>query len=136
MDEALTSHHEYLATGKFRVTAGRLRSHLILDFVAGHYAGLDHTPRGRTRLVRSHDPQKDQTYYLSSVPEEQLAKAVFPLAGLRKTQVRELARRWDLPTASRAESMGICFVGERGKFGNFVCKSTAWRLERLRPGAG
>jgi tRNA-specific 2-thiouridylase len=113
----------------------------------GHYAGVDRSVPGRTRLIRSIDPIKDQTYYLSSVAESKLSqvgsvhrrdrdhsssrlitsllplKAIFPLSNLLKSQVRELARRYDLPTASRAESMGVCFIGERGRFGDFVCTS-------------
>lgn len=88
----------------------------------GHYAGTEWTSEGRVKLVRSSDETKDQTYYLSSVPEEKIQHAIFPLAGLRKTQVRELAKRWDLATATRAESMGVCFIGERGRFGKFICK--------------
>lgn len=49
-------------------------------------------------------------------------QAVFPLADIPKHRVRGLARDFDLPTAERGESMGVCFIGERGKFGDFVCK--------------
>lgn len=48
---------------------------------------------------------------------------MFPLGGIRKEDVRRLARHYDLPTAERAESMGVCFIGERGKFGDFICGS-------------
>lgn len=76
-------------------------------------------------LHRALDLNKDQTYYLSQVREEQLAKAVFPLAGIPKPNVRDLARHFDLPTAEREESMGVCFIGERGKFGDFVSQYTS-----------
>lgn len=98
--------------------------------------------------MRSADGTKDQTYYLSSVPEAQLsrvsaflktfvtnplisvqlAQALFPLAGLKKTEVRELAKKYGLPTASRQESMGVCFIGERGRFGDFICAITPFRI--------
>jgi len=71
-------------------------------------------------LYRSADRHKDQTYYLSSVPESQLHKALFPIGHLTKPEVRELATRYSLPTASRSESMGICFVGEKGHFNQFL----------------
>ncbi len=111
--------------------------------LSGHYAAIDRSTPGRTRLLRARDPIKDQSYYLSSVPEAQLARvclpacpplascpflrpdpsrpqAIFPLADLAKTRVRELAREYGLPTAEREESMGVCFIGERGRFGDFV----------------
>ena len=84
----------------------------------GHYAHVAWTqlPDGRARpmLMRARDRTKDQTYYLSSVTEARLAHAHFPLAHLLKSEVRELAKKWELPTAERKESMGICFIGTRG----------------------
>ncbi|KDN36132.1 5-methylaminomethyl-2-thiouridylate-methyltransferase [Tilletiaria anomala UBC 951] len=83
----------------------------------GHYAGIrwerDADGRPHPRLVRCKDANKDQTYYLSSVPESALRLAHFPLIDLLKLQVKELAREHGLPTADRPESMGLCFVGER-----------------------
>ncbi|KAI0373073.1 tRNA 5-methylaminomethyl-2-thiouridylate-methyltransferase [Pilatotrama ljubarskyi] len=74
----------------------------------------------RPQLRRATDRTKDQTYYLSAIPEQSLARALFPLAPYRKTAVREMAHKWGLPTASREESMGICFVGEKRRFDNFI----------------
>ncbi|KAI5449349.1 hypothetical protein NCC49_004754 [Naganishia albida] len=96
----------------------------------GHYARVDWTEGGRTKLMRSADGTKDQTYYLSSVPEAQLSRALFPLAGLKKTEVRELAKKYGLPTASRQESMGVCFIGERGRFGDFISQYTVAPAKR------
>jgi tRNA-specific 2-thiouridylase len=77
----------------------------------GHYAGLadegDHV-----LLHRSPDPVKDQTYFLAHLSQEQLRRIRFPLAGLTKRQVRELARRYDLPNKDRPDSQGICFLGK------------------------
>lgn len=70
--------------------------------------------------MRAVDRHKDQTYYLSGVPEAALAKAIFPLGELTKPEVRELASKYGLPTASREESMGICFVGEKRRFSDFL----------------
>ena len=77
----------------------------------GHYArvGLD-TTRGVWRLMRGVDPAKDQSYFLFSLTQEQLAHAVFPLGGLRKTDVRERARELGLRVAEKRDSQEICFV--------------------------
>lgn len=75
----------------------------------------------RPRLLRAHDPTKDQSYYLSSITERALTRALFPLGGLCKADVRMLATKAGLHTAAKGESMGICFVGKRNKFGNFLC---------------
>lgn len=80
----------------------------------GHYARVV-----EGRLVRGEDETKDQTYFLYRMPVAVLPRVLFPLGGLRKTQVRELARAAALPTAARAESMGICFVGKRD-FRSFI----------------
>ena len=73
-------------------------------------------------LKKPLDSAKDQTYYLSSISEEGLSRALFPLSRLTKGQVRTLANEWRLPTATRDESMGLCFVGERRKFSGFLCQ--------------
>lgn len=70
--------------------------------------------------MRSSDPSKDQTYYLSSISESGLDKALFPLADVSKNQVREIARAAGLHNAFRDESMGLCFVGERRRFNDFL----------------
>lgn len=87
----------------------------------GHYARKGwHPTLGRPQLLRALDRNKDQTYYLASVSERSLARALFPLAGLHKPEVRDLAKRAGLPTAERDESMGICFVGEKRRFSDFI----------------
>ena len=70
--------------------------------------------------MRASDRAKDQTYYVSSIPESSLDKTLFPLADISKTQVREIARAGGLHNASREESMGLCFVGERRRFNDFL----------------
>jgi len=80
------------------------------DYIAtGHYAG---TQRGK--LLVSKDQNKDQTYFLYRVTGEALKRTMFPLADYTKPEVRELAKKYALPTANRKESMGICFVGKIG----------------------
>lgn len=89
------------------------------DFIAtGHYAGkelrmLDFDgAQNLNRLLRGTDSNKDQTYFLSGLNQQQLDKAIFPLHGLTKPQVRELAQHYKLPNATRKDSQGICFIGD------------------------
>jgi tRNA-specific 2-thiouridylase len=80
------------------------------DFVAtGHYSK---TKNGR--LFMAADSNKDQTYFLCRVKKEALNKTIFPLGNLTKPRVRELAKKHKLVTATKKESMGICFVGKVG----------------------
>jgi tRNA-specific 2-thiouridylase len=80
------------------------------DFVAtGHYAK---TKDGR--LFAAKDDNKDQTYFLCRVSKEAFEITIFPLGDLTKPQVRELAKKHKLITATKKESMGICFVGKVG----------------------
>ncbi len=81
---------------------------LGFDMIAtGHYAKVEDG-----RLLQAKDDNKDQTYFLHQLDQDQLAHAMFPLGEYTKDEVRELAQKFDLPTASKEESMGICFVGE------------------------
>lgn len=77
----------------------------------GHYAKLV-SKKGGCLLKEAKDKNKDQTYFLHQLNQEQLKHALFPLGKYTKNQVRKLAAKFDLPTASKEESMGICFVGE------------------------
>ncbi len=63
-------------------------------------------------LARAKDTNKDQTYFLSGLNQEQLNRAVFPLGGLEKKEVREIAAHLGLPNAKRKDSQGICFIGD------------------------
>ncbi|HOY50572.1 MAG TPA: tRNA 2-thiouridine(34) synthase MnmA [Prolixibacteraceae bacterium] len=86
------------------------------DYVAtGHYCRrAELTTNGHTvyRLLAGSDPNKDQSYFLCQLNQEQLAKSLFPVGHLLKPEVREIARRENLPTAGRKDSQGICFVGK------------------------
>ncbi|PWN18280.1 5-methylaminomethyl-2-thiouridylate-methyltransferase [Microstroma glucosiphilum] len=88
----------------------------------GHYARLVYPSSAATsgqvtepELHRASHRFKDQSYFLSSVPATSFAHALFPLANIEKDQVRRLAKAYALPTAEKKESMGLCFVGKRGK---------------------
>lgn len=75
----------------------------------GHYARTDE----RARLLKGLDPDKDQSYFLHAVKQKALKQVIFPVGHLHKTQVRELSRKWNLPTAEKKDSTGICFIGKR-----------------------
>ncbi len=78
----------------------------------GHYARVRQTGP-QFELLRGKDPSKDQSYFLYRLNQAQLSRTLFPVGELRKTEVRELARRAGLPTAEKKDSTGICFIGER-----------------------
>ncbi len=86
------------------------------DFIAtGHYCRKETiTKDGQTisRLLAGVDGNKDQSYFLCQVSQEQLEKALFPIGGLTKPQVRKIAEELGLATADRKDSQGICFVGK------------------------
>ncbi|KAG7448328.1 5-methylaminomethyl-2-thiouridylate-methyltransferase [Guyanagaster necrorhizus] len=91
-------------------------------FATGHYARKTwcNHPRPRPQLRCAKDPIKDQSYYLSSISEQSLARTLFPIGDFTKAQVRDLAKKYDLPTAERPESMGLCFIGEKTRFRDFL----------------
>ena len=83
------------------------------DYVAtGHYARVEHID-GHVRMLRGVDRGKDQTYFLNQLTEAQLSRVMFPLGGLTKSEVRDIARTHQLATANKKDSTGICFIGER-----------------------
>ncbi len=77
----------------------------------GHYAQVKKI-KAKYHLLESKDKEKDQTYFLHQLGQLQLKHVLFPVGHLKKSQVRSLAKKYKLPTAERAESMGICFIGE------------------------
>ena len=86
----------------------------------GHFARLEQSPDGnRMLLKRGRDPRKDQSYFLFSLRQDQLARALFPLGDKTKTDTREVARHCQLKTADKAESMEICFVPDND-YGRFL----------------
>lgn len=84
---------------------------LDADFVAtGHYAGIERDEDGTVRLIRGRDVDKDQSYFLATVPYRVLEECLFPVGGFVKDDVRKLAAAADLPVAEKSESQEICFV--------------------------
>ncbi|MBC6138325.1 tRNA 2-thiouridine(34) synthase MnmA [Listeria innocua] len=83
------------------------------DYVAtGHYAQVKKVG-DEIELLRGVDNNKDQTYFLNQLSQDQLKKVMFPLGGMEKTEVREIATKAGLATANKKDSTGICFIGER-----------------------
>lgn len=89
------------------------------DLIAtGHYARTKQV-NGRARLLRGDDANKDQSYFLHAVSYLQFEKTLFPIGELEKTRVREIAEKYQLATARKKDSTGICFIGER-RFSDFL----------------
>ncbi|HIQ85207.1 MAG TPA: tRNA 2-thiouridine(34) synthase MnmA [Candidatus Cryptobacteroides excrementigallinarum] len=83
------------------------------DMVAtGHYCRKEELPDGSCRILEGSDPNKDQSYFLCQLNQEQLKAAMFPIGDLLKPEVRRLAREAELPSADKKDSQGICFVGK------------------------
>lgn len=78
----------------------------------GHFCRLDKSD-GEVKLLRGADPNKDQTYFLYMLSQEQLQPAMFPVGHLTKAEVRRIAGEYGLETAAKKDSTGVCFIGER-----------------------
>lgn len=109
-----------------RIKFGMFFNHIDASFdkvATGHYALLrqaqDEWGSSVFSLHRAPDPIKDQTYFLSYLSQAQLARALFPIGHLQKSEVRELAQKFDLPNKERKDSQGICFLGKL-KFNDFI----------------
>ncbi|HKM30512.1 MAG TPA: tRNA 2-thiouridine(34) synthase MnmA [Bacilli bacterium] len=82
------------------------------DYIAmGHYARCNHYPE--VELLRGFDRNKDQSYFLCQLTKAQIAKTIFPIGAMTKPEVRALAKKYDLGIASKKDSTGVCFIGER-----------------------
>jgi tRNA-specific 2-thiouridylase len=93
----------------------------------GHYARLDFDENsGRYQMRRGADFSKDQTYFLFGLTQEQLARTMFPLGGMKKPEVRELAKELSLPVAEKNDSQEICFVPN----GDYAAFMTAYLAEQ------
>ena len=89
------------------------------DLIAtGHYTRRGETD-GKATLLKGLDPNKDQSYFLHAVGHEELDKTLFPVGEIEKPEVRALAEKYDLATAKKKDSTGICFIGER-RFSDFL----------------
>jgi len=105
-----------------RVKFGAFYDKVGEDFdrvASGHYGVVDRSGPGPVRLLRSPDPVKDQTYFLSHLSQAQVAKIEFPIGGYFKSRVRTLAHDYQLANQARKDSQGICFLGKI-KYNDFV----------------
>ena len=87
-------------------------------FATGHYCQIAEVS-GENQLIKGHDGNKDQTYFLYAIDKKCLDKTLFPIGHLDKSQVRMIAREMNIPTSEKKDSTGICFIGERN-FNNFI----------------
>ncbi len=105
---------------------------LQADFVAtGHYASVVRLPSGRYSVKKAVHAEKDQTYMLYRLTQEQLAATLMPLGGLSKAEVRQIAARAGLPVADKKDSQEICFVPD-GDYAEFIAAGAGVPL----PGEG
>ena len=114
------------------------------DHIAtGHYAKIKHQG-DHALLMRAKDLNKDQTYFLHEVSGKEFAKCIFPLEGLNKNEVREIAKKNNFINHNKKDSVGICFVGERNlkdflkrfiKFENGNIKDSEGNIVGTHPGA-
>jgi tRNA-uridine 2-sulfurtransferase len=115
----------------------RMARQIGADRVAtGHYARVDRDPgSGRWLLKRPADRSKDQTYFLFGLTQEQLSRSLFPLGGMKKAEVRALARSYGLGLAEKRDSQEICFV-PGGEYKNFLAAYLAEQGETFPDTAG
>ncbi len=97
---------------KFRAFLDHAHSLGAHRIATGHYARV-RARDGHCQLLRGVDPGKDQSYFLHRLSQSQLSRTVFPVGDLLKSEVRAIARNIGLPNASKRDSTGICFIGER-----------------------
>jgi len=101
----------------------------------GHYARLETGPDGRVLLKKAIDTGKDQTYFLQAVPADKLSHCLFPLGGMRKADVRAIAREAGFLNHRKKDSTGICFIGER-RFNEFLARYLPVQPGPVRDPAG
>lgn len=101
--------NEYVKFGLFWEKAKKLGFDLM---ATGHYAKVWKDKEGRAHLLRGKDTDKDQSYFLYRINYDALAHSLFPIGGLKKSQVRALAKKHGLSVAEKPDSQGICFIGK------------------------
>ncbi|HSI72722.1 MAG TPA: tRNA 2-thiouridine(34) synthase MnmA, partial [Fimbriimonas sp.] len=116
---------------KFDILLRKMKELGCDKLVTGHYARIRRTSNGY-RLLKSRAPDKDQSYVLYMLDQEQLASSWFPMGEMKsKAEVRELARSLGLHLADKPDSQEICFVSEAGGYAEFLRKA---RPEAFSPG--
>lgn len=104
---------------KFKLFLEFATEELGADYIAtGHYVRRIDVD-GKSQLLRGLDKNKDQSYFLYTISHQQLAQCLFPIGGIVKSEVRRIAFKLGLSTATKKDSTGICFIGKR-KFSDFI----------------
>lgn len=99
------------------------------DYVAtGHYCRKGIAENGNFKLLAGKDDNKDQSYFLCQLTQDQLSKSLFPIGEMQKSEVREIAKTLDLITADKKDSQGLCFIGK--------VKLPTFLQQQLKPKAG
>ncbi len=104
---------------KFGALLDYAKEHGFSALATGHYCKRKKSSGNPAELWEGEDKNKDQSYFLARITNEQLDKARFPLGEIEKPKVREIARELDLPVAEKKDSQGICFLG-KVKIGDFL----------------
>lgn len=104
---------------KFGALLDYAKEHGFSALATGHYCKRKKSSGNPAELWEGEDKNKDQSYFLARITNEQLEKARFPLGEIEKPKVREIARELDLPVAEKKDSQGICFLG-KVKIGDFL----------------
>lgn len=103
---------------KFTAFLNYAKQYGVDAIATGHYGRLQYHDKGAS-LLKGFDPQKDQSYFLYALNQQQLFQSLFPVGHLPKTKVRQLAKELGFSNHAKKDSTGICFIGER-KFKNFL----------------
>ena len=114
-----------------------MAANLLRQVATGHYARVEYDQEwNRYRLFRASNLDKDQSYFLWELTQDQLSRAMFPLGEMSKPEVREVAREHALAVAEKSESQEICFVPD-GNYAGFIDRylEAEAATDRL-PGAG
>lgn len=119
---------------KFKTFLDHARTLGAEKIATGHYARVD-CRDGQWRLLRGHDANKDQSYFLHALGQAQLSATLFPIGDIEKSEVRRLAREAGLATHAKKDSTGICFIGER-HFRHFLSQYIPARPGEMHTPAG
>ena len=106
---ALKQGADYIATGHYAQSVERKTQNVKLEFKANQDNEMNAL---RFTLYASRDRNKDQSYFLWTLRQEQLKHVLFPVGHLKKSNVRKLAKKFSLPTAEKKDSQGLCFIGK------------------------
>ncbi len=110
---------------------------LGFDAIAtGHHAAIGRTPAGRLTLERGADRAKDQSYVVHMLDQHQLARTMFPVGGMQKSEVRAIAADLDLRTATKPDSQDVCFITSTGGRTAFLGDRIPFRPARVVDAAG